>query len=360
MSAWRERAARGAQPWVEFWDEREAPTSLWLCRVCVSLAVMADLLQAWLLDVVPGAWAAPPDGLGWGVASGSPPWAMSLFGPSTRVVWWEWGASLLLAFMFALGLCTRLSGLLLALLLADLSRFVQTGEGVDVLLRIAIVILVLSGSHARWSVDAWIRQKRGKAPVGQVTAWPRYLLFAQLVWMYNSAAQNRYDPAWWPSGHFAALGTLLCDPHYARFDAGWVAAVYPLTQIATATTMTFEAGSPLLLVWTWLDRAPKSGGWLGRQVRRFKLRWWWLGLGAALHLGIALSMRLGIFSFGVLALYPALLHPDELAAAGRWFRPLGGAGERQVGEDRERRGRNWGFSRECSRGPLDLLNLRDR
>lgn len=319
MTTSAEQGKLGVRQWVEFWDEREAPTSLCVCRVLVSLVVAADLLQAWLVGLMPAAWAPPPNGLGWAVASESPPWAASWFGPSPSVVVWLWGASLLTSFTFALGLATRVSGFVLALLLADLARYAPDGNrGIDILLRTVIPVLALSGSQARWSVDAWLRAKWGKPRPAQVTAWPRYLLFAQLVWMYSSAAQNRYDPAWWPSGRFAALGTLLCDPHYGRFTSAWVSALYPLTQVATAATMVFEMGSPLLLLWTWLDRTPDSGGRFGDRVRAFKVRWLWLAFGVALHLGIALTMRLGIFSFGVLALYPALVHPDELSAA--WSR----------------------------------------
>ncbi|MDF3065276.1 MAG: hypothetical protein K0R38_877 [Polyangiaceae bacterium] len=326
MSSWRRRAAVRAERWTRFWDQREAPTSLWLCRVLVSVVVAADLLQAWSLELVPAVWAAPPDGLGWGVTGDAPPWAVTLFGPSPRVVQWVWGLALLASGTFLLGLGTRVSGLALALLLAELARYAPNGDrGVDILLRIAIPILALSGSHARWSVDAWLWRRLGKAPVMQVTAWPRYLLFAQLVWMYNSAAQNRYDSAWWPTGHFSALGTLLCDPHFARFDSGWVGAVYPLTQVATASTMLFEGGSMLIFLWTWLDRFPLRGGVWGERARRFKIRWWWLGFGVVLHLGIALTMRLGIFSFGVLALYPAFVHPNELRAAWGWLRRRQGA-----------------------------------
>jgi hypothetical protein len=266
--------------------------------------------------MVPAAWVAPPQGLGWGVSVEPLPWGVKLFGPSPVVVVWIWATALLTTFTFAVGLFTRVSGITLALLLADLARYSPQGDrGVDVLLRVAAVTLALSGSHARWSVDAWLRRKLGKPMRTTVPAWPRYLLFAQLVWMYSSAAQHRYDPAWWPTGHFTALGTLLCDPHYARFSDAWVGAVFPLTQVATAATMTFELGSPLLLLWTWLDRTPGRGGRFGDGVRKYKVRWAWLAFGVSLHLGIAFFMVLGIFSFGVLSLYPVLAHPDELAAA---------------------------------------------
>jgi hypothetical protein len=36
------------------------------------------------------------------------------------------------------------------------------------------------------------------------------------------------------------------------------------------------------------------------------------------HLGIALTMRLGIFPSAMLAMYPVLLLPDEVERARRW------------------------------------------
>ena len=51
------------------------------------------------------------------------------------------------------------------------------------------------------------------------------------------------------------------------------------------------------------------------------LRWAWLLIGASFHLGIAVTMRLGIFPFGMLAVWPVFLHPDELARVWRYARP---------------------------------------
>lgn len=65
----------------------------------------------------------------------------------------------------------------------------------------------------------------------------------------------------------------------------------------------------LLIVVTFLDRRPGRGGRVGDWLRRFRVHWLWLALGVCLHLGIALTLRLGIFPFGVLALYPLLLQP---------------------------------------------------
>jgi hypothetical protein len=38
-------------------------------------------------------------------------------------------------------------------------------------------------------------------------------------------------------------------------------------------------------------------------------------MGVAFHLGIAATLRLGIFPFGMLAIYPVLFHPYEIERA---------------------------------------------
>jgi hypothetical protein len=90
-------------------------------------------------------------------------------------------------------------------------------------------------------------------------------------------------------------------------------------QLGTALTMVFEYSAPLLLLWTWLDRRPGRGGRFGDAVRRLRIRWLWLALGVSLHLGIAVTMQIGVFPFGILALYPALLAPDEITGALHWL-----------------------------------------
>ena len=73
----------------------------------------------------------------------------------------------------------------------------------------------------------------------------------------------------------------------------------PLTRIATTVTMLFEFGAPLYLLF---------------YIKRWERpRWAWIAVGLAFHLGIAFAMRLGAFPWGMLALYPVLLRPDELA-----------------------------------------------
>jgi hypothetical protein len=83
--------------------------------------------------------------------------------------------------------------------------------------------------------------------------------------------------------------------------------------------MLFELSAPLLMLITFLDRHPGRGGRVGHWLRRFRVRWVWLTVGVCMHLGIALTMRLGVFPFGILALYPVLLHPEELEQGAQHF-----------------------------------------
>jgi len=46
----------------------------------------------------------------------------------------------------------------------------------------------------------------------------------------------------------------------------------------------------------------------------------WCALGLGFKVGIAVTMRLGVFPYGMLALYPVLLGPTEITRAGAWLR----------------------------------------
>jgi hypothetical protein len=244
-----------------------------------------------------------------------------LFGASAETAQLLFYAALLSALLFALGLLFRASGLVLVLALTELAHFAPDGDrAIDKLLRLVVIVLSLSAAGQRWSLDALILRRLGRPVPSGAPAWPRYLLFAQLAWVYFSAAHNRSGRAWWPWGGFGAVSQILGDPHVSRFAPGFAARLTPLPQLATAFTMLFELSAPVIILVTFLDRHPERGGRVGAFLRRFRVRWWWLALGISLHLGIAVSMRLGVFPFGILALYPVLLHPEELERGLHWLR----------------------------------------
>jgi hypothetical protein len=302
--------------WIALWDEREAPASLALIRILVALALLGDLLQAAARGAVSAVWASPPFGAGWGQAVGPPPLMTVWFGASNNAGVATFWLAVVAALLVLFGLGYRVASWLLVFAMVELWRLTPDGgDSIDALLRIVLPLLALSGANACWSCDAWLLRRWGKPMPTRVPAWPRFLMVAQLLWLYFSAAHHRTSAAWGPASGFSAVGEVLGDPHFSRFFPGSLQFAYPLTQLGTALTMLFELSAPLALLWIWLDKRPGRGGRFGDAVRRLRIRWLWVGLGVCLHLGIALTMQLGVFPYAMLALYPALFAPQEITSA---------------------------------------------
>jgi hypothetical protein len=298
--------------WIGFWDQREAPHSLALVRILVGSALLFDLLEAGWYGVIDLLWAPPPVGSATGQLADHVPIAVRLLGPSPETGFVLWLLAVACCVLFVLGAAYRIASIGLVFAMVELTDCQPVGDGSDALLTIVLPLLALSGAGAVWSVDAWFRQWRGKARTVEVTAWPRYLLFLQLVWLYLSAVSQRNLQSWGPQNGFSAIGDVLGDPHFARFAPGSLALFEPLLRVATLVTMLFELSAPLVLLWTWYELRPTRGGRFGDFVRRWRVRWIWLAVGVSLHSGIALTMNLGMFPFVMLALYPAFVHPSEL------------------------------------------------
>lgn len=210
---------------------------------------------------------------------------------------------------FGAGFLTPVSGLVAVLVSAQLAQVLPLGDrGIDTLLRNVILILSLSSCGRRLGVDALLFGARRVAP-----AWPRHLLILQLSVVYFCAGIQKTALAWTPLGGLSALFLILQDPSIAAFRFDWLADVYPLTQLATGTTMVFEWSACLVPLVYWYRYTRGQPGRLRAWFNAYRPLRAWVMLGVALHAGIALTMSLGIFPFAMLALYPALLHPDELS-----------------------------------------------
>jgi len=298
--------------WVCFWDQREAPHSLALVRILVGSVLLVDLLLAGWFGVVELLWAAPPHGSALGALASPLPIAVRVLGASPATGWSLWALAVGCSVLFVLGAAYRAASIGLVFAMVELAACQPVGDGIDMLLRIVLPVLAVSGAGSVWSVDAWLRKRRKMPVPPTVSAWPRYLLFLQLVWLYLSAGSQRNAVTWGPLSGFSAIGNVLGDPHFARFAPGSLAPFQLFLRSATLVTMLFELSAPLVLLWTWLEYRPARGGRFGDFVRRWRVRWLWLGVGISLHAGIALTMKIGMFPFGMIALYPAFLHPDEL------------------------------------------------
>lgn len=283
--------------WVALWDRREPATGLAIVRIAIAVVMLADYLWIAKLGMVHALWSPPPGGFGAPV--GAVP------GP---VAYWMVVAALA---AIGAGAATPLACIVFVFASAQLSAIAPDGEtGSDVLLRIVVAILALSRCNALWSLDAWLLRRLGRPMRTEVPAWPRYLIMLQLVWVYFSGAQNKSSAEWGPFGGFTALGHALMDPHTGRLPAGLVSAIFPLTRVGTALSMLFEWGAPLYLLAYFASERSRRRVWP-------VTRWVWIGLGVSFELGIAIGLKIGSFPYAMLALFPVLLKPDELAAVQR-------------------------------------------
>jgi hypothetical protein len=304
------RIASAWRAWVALMDRREPATALALVRIGVALVLLVDHLWLAHLGLIDPLWSRFPDGYATAFSGLADSLGLSAFGL------WAIGVAALACVLA--GIATRVACVVFVLVSVQQSALAPDSEsGVDQLLRIVLLVLALSRCNACFSVDAWLARRLGRPMPALVPAWPRYLLLFQLLWVYFSGGQNKSSHDWGPLGGFSALGQALMDPHNGRLAPGFVSAIYPLTRIATALTIVFELTALFYLLWLYYAATPDRPGRLRRFANRARLRWIWLALYVFFELGIAIGLRLGSFAFGMLALWPVLLLPDELQRLGQ-------------------------------------------
>lgn len=305
--------------WTQLWDRHESPLVLALLRVGFAAILLGDQLHILLLDLVPTLFgAAQAGGLADPLTAKPIPEIYRVLPPTSATAWglyltWT-GATLL----WGLGLFTRLSGLVMLLAYAQFAMVLPAADrGIDMLVRNVVLVLLFSQSHATLSLDAWRRTGTWRGDGQPVPAWPRHLLILQLVVVYFTAGIQKVGLAWMPMGDFAALYIVLHDPAVVRWEFPWLKAAYPITQIATASTWIWEWSAPLLGLSIFYRDTRTRAGWLRQQMNRLNFRSIYLFFGVLFHLGIALTMRIGIFPWAMMALYLCSYHPDELRRLAR-------------------------------------------
>lgn len=308
--------------WVSLWDRREGPQPQALVRIFLCVVLVVDWVYLrWLGLVTPLFAPAAFGGMGMPMqrtAAGL--WLYEALPPQwvAEVSWW---LVLGLMLMVGVGLLTRLSALLLVLLLAQLAIALPGADrGIDMLNRNILLLLVFAHSHRVWSVDAWL-WRGGAAHL--VPAWPRYLIMMQVVVLYFTAGVQKVATSWSLFGGYSALYIAMRDPAFAVFSPEFLRAVYPLTQVLTAGSVAWEWLAPCLLLALYFRDTRTRSGRLRRTFLRLHIRSWYLFFGFCFHVGTAFGLQLGIFPWAVLALYPACFHPDEVESAWRRIRRRG-------------------------------------
>lgn len=261
-----------------------------LLRILVCAAIVLDLLRVAQLGLVDDFYVLFPDG---GINRSPDPsaWIDDRLGPRGGILaYWTTITCLVLA---GLGVATRPAMLIGVLAYAQIGHLYDPGDrGVDRLLRTVLVILLFSGAHRRLALGLYAlpRLRRDWVP-----AWPADLVRWVMVMLYLSAgiAKLMVQPGWVGTPKLPVVYRIMTDPMAAHMDPVALEPYWLLWTFFGWATIAVELSSPLLLT----------------RFGRF-----WSLLAIPMHLGIALCMDLGMFSYGVISLHVLLLYP--------WLLPL--------------------------------------
>lgn len=139
----------------------------------------------------------------------------------------------------------------------------------------------------RFSVDAWLRKRRGGA-APTMSVWGQRLVCLQIAYVYVNSVTAKIGNAGWYGG--SALRDVLASPVFAEWPR--YMEVGPLIWFLTYSTLAFELGFPVLV---WFKR----------------MRPWLLLGGIVFHMSIDVVMVIPIFSYIMISTYAAFLTDSE-------------------------------------------------
>jgi hypothetical protein len=161
---------------------------------------------------------------------------------------------------------------------------------------VILFCLLWADTGAVWSFDSRLRGARlGSGAHDKQPIWPLRLIQCQVALIYaSSGLWKLFGPVWRDgSGVYYALNSNV----FHRAPLSLPVETSSLLALATYGTLLFELSFPLLL--------------LTRPTRRLALV-----AGVLLHLGLWMTLELGLFSWLMVATYLAFLDPDHIAKRG--------------------------------------------
>jgi hypothetical protein len=208
-----------------------------------------------------------------------------------------WAISIAASGCFALGIATRWAAAIAYVGVVSLyNRNPWLMNAGDHLLCILCFLSIFAPLSLRWSLSAWLRERRGAPPPPPAPVFFLAVIKLEIVYIYLASFGHKISNAAWRSGD--AVSLILDSSRFAGEPGG--------------------IGSPLALrAFTW-GTLLVEGAFALVLVKRF--RPWVLAAGAALHLSIEALMRIPMFTAVMLVSYLALLDDDEARRLGRLAR----------------------------------------
>ncbi|HVU03385.1 MAG TPA: HTTM domain-containing protein [Polyangiaceae bacterium] len=293
MRALKELAAvpRRALASVEEWFLGPAdPRAYGVLRIGYAVSALCVLV-----DVFPSRHLLFADtGLFGGAEPGGPLFPLNVF----RFVHGESAVTFTLLFFgaaiacLALGIVPRLAAAFTYLwTLSYYATAPASQSGFDTILRVVGFVMVIVPSHGSFRAFGAPSAEAAPPAYGlRFVQWQLMLVYLATVWL------KAPDP-FWRNGDAV---TYFLMSMFARFPTAAAAHLGPLAGLFDYGTLFIEASVPFLL---WMRRTRFLGVFLG----------------VLLHVGIAATSRIALFSLTILSLYPAYLEAGDFDDLKRWF-----------------------------------------
>lgn len=255
-------------------------------RIGLGTVTVLDMLRTWSHGLVP--WLYRVDGEG--MARPLAYYLLEPLGPDGPVTAF-WVALVAYAFV-ALGAFTRPAIIVALLASAQLGQVgALTEQGVDHIVRTALLVLLFAPCDNRWAVGP--SKHRDEVP-----AWSLDVITFLLVLIYMDSGFSKLFRDWnaWTNlAAHPATFRIMADPLSGVVDPVWAYERQWLFRGLDTMTLIFECGAFVLLT---------------------RARSVWAVMGVALHLGLAFTMKLGQFPYAMLVFYPMFFVPEPQRGAG--------------------------------------------
>jgi hypothetical protein len=202
---------------------------------------------------------------------------------------------MVLSILVTLGYWTRISTILLAVLMVSLQhRLGPFLNGGDTVLRVGSIYLALAPCGLAFSLDRWLGLRSGKisGPIPLVSLWPQRLIQYNCALIYFTTTWAKWFGVLWKTGAATWYPARLHE--FDKFPVPAFMNDFPMVTITTYGTLLVEFALATL-VW-------------------FKpLRKWVLLSGVGLHLFIEYSMNIPLFAFIMMSLYITFYEGEEIS-----------------------------------------------
>ena len=256
-----------------------------LTRISLALVVVVDLLWLARAGMVSRVFSLFEHG---GLAGFHRPayWLLDA-GPYGGIA--LYGVTIACMLCIALGIRVRIATLIGVLAYAQLGHLFPTGDrAVDRMVRTVLLLLLFSDAHRCYSLENVLFKRLRKSTTA---GWVVDIFHLFLGIVYMSAGFTKLGFAgWFSTSGPPELYKIMTDPMAARMDPNnpTLRTLWPLFRVSGMVTVIWEVCSPLLLT---------------RWAHIYGI------VGIAMHIGIAIGMKLGMFSYGMLSLYPVVMAP---------------------------------------------------